>query len=80
MGELDQEVLRICNFSTFSNRNAFRIMAEASGVPQEKIDELAKLLPQMIDSGMVESDEEAYTMLFDELGIDIYKDAAVIFD
>jgi DNA polymerase-3 subunit alpha len=82
MAEVEGEgnVMPICTFSTLSNRNAFRIMAEAAGVAPERIDELAKLLPQMIDSGMVESDEEAYTLLFDELGIDIYKDAAAIFD
>lgn len=73
-------MLPICTFSTLSNRNAFRIMAEAAGVEKDKIDDLAKLLPQMIDSGMVESDEEAYTILADELGIDIYKNAAAIFD
>jgi len=73
-------VLRVCNFSTMSNRNSFRIMAEAAGVPSEKIDELAKMIPQMIDTGMVQDDAEAYEMLKDELGIDIYKDAAAIFD
>lgn len=73
-------VMPICTFSTMSNRNAFRMMAEAAGVPKERIDELAKLLPQMIDSGMVQDDEEAYTLLAEEYGVDIYSNAKRIFD
>lgn len=73
-------VLPICTFSTISNRNAFRLMAEAEGVPKERIDELAKMIPQLIDTGMVQDDEEAYTLLAEELGFDIYKSAAAIFD
>jgi DNA polymerase-3 subunit alpha len=80
MAELGQEAVPICTYSTLSNRAAFRLMAEAAGVPQEKIDEYAKLLPQMIDSGMVEDDEEAYELLKEELGIDIHQDAAAVFD
>jgi DNA polymerase-3 subunit alpha len=55
-------------------------MAEAAGVEPEKINELAKLIPQMIDTGMVGSDQEAYEQIADELGIDIHQDAAAIFD
>lgn len=73
-------VMPICTYGTLNNRAAFRMMAEAAGVEQDKIDELAKLLPQMIDSGMVQSDEEAYEMLFEELGIDLHANAAAIFD
>lgn len=82
MAETEGEgnVLPICTFSTISNRNAFRLMAEANGVPKERIDELAKLIPNMLDSGMVQDDEEAYVVLGEELGIDIYKDAAAVFD
>jgi DNA polymerase-3 subunit alpha len=73
-------VLPICTYSTTSNRNAFRMMAEAAGVPKERIDELAKLLPQMIDSGMVTDEEEAYETLREELGMDIHADASAVFD
>lgn len=80
MDEIGQEMLAICTYGTLSNRATFRLIAEANGVPQEKIDELAKLLPQMIDSGMVSSDEEAYEILKEQLGIDAHEDAAAIFD
>jgi DNA polymerase III subunit alpha len=73
-------VLPICTYSTVSNRNAFRMMAEAAGVEQDEIDRLAKLLPQMIDSGMVQSTEEAYEILAEEYGIDIYANAKAVFD
>jgi DNA polymerase-3 subunit alpha len=80
MRELGQEVYAICTYSTLSNRNTFRLMAEAAGVDKERIDELAKLLPQMIDSGMVSSDEEAYEILREEYGLDLHSDASAIFD
>lgn len=80
MQEIGQDALPICTYSTLSNRNAFRLIAEANGVPKERIDELARLLPQMIDSGMVSSDEEAYEILREELGIEAHEDAAAIFD
>ena len=80
MHEIGQDVLPICTYSTLSNRNAFRLIAEANGIPKERIDELAKLLPQMIDSGMVSSDEEAYEIIMEEFGTDIHGDAAAIFD
>ena len=80
MHEIGQDILPICTYSTLSNRNAFRLIAEANGIPKERIDELAKLLPQMIDSGMVSSDEEAYELILEEFGADIHEDAAAIFD
>jgi DNA polymerase-3 subunit alpha len=82
MEEVEGEgnVMPICTYSTLSNRSAFRLMAEAAGVEKEKIDELTKIIPDMIDSGMVESDEEAYETLREELGIDIYSQAAQLFD
>ena len=73
-------MLSICTYSTLANRNAFRMAAEAAGVPEAEIEKYAKLLPQMIDSGMVDSDEEAYEMVFEELGIDLYDNAAAVFD
>lgn len=82
MAEIEGEgnVMPICTYSTTSNRNAFRMMAEAAGVPKERIDELAKLLPQMIDSGMVGSEEEAYELVQEELGIDLHANATAVFD
>jgi DNA polymerase III subunit alpha len=68
MAELEGEgnVRAICTYSTVNNRAAFRLMAQAAGVPEERVDELAKLLPQMIDSGLVSDEEEAYELLKDE--------------
>lgn len=80
MDSIGQHMLPICTHQTVSNRNAFRMMAEASGIEKEQIDELAKLLPQMIDSGMVNSDEEAYELIREEYGIDLHGDASAIFD
>jgi DNA polymerase-3 subunit alpha len=82
MAEIEGEgnVLPVCTYSTLSNRAAFRLAAEAAGVPKERIDQLAKIIPDMIDSGMVESDDQAYEQLRDELGIDIYQDASHLFD
>jgi len=77
--EGDNNVRGICTFSTINNRAAFRLMASAAGVPEERIDELAKILPQMIDSGLVESDEEAYEMLKDEYP-DLYDLVSDVFD
>lgn len=65
--EGDGNVRPICTYSTVSNRAAFRLMAESAGVSKERIDELAKLLPQMIDSGMVSDEEEAYELLREEV-------------
>lgn len=82
LAEIEGEgnMLSICTYSTLANRNAFRMAAEAAGVPEEKIEEYSKLLPQMIDSGMVDSDEEAYEMVQEELGIDLYGNASAVFD
>lgn len=77
--EGDNNVRGICAFSTVSNRAAFRLMAEANGVPKERIDELAKILPQIIDSGLVTSDEEAYEILKDEYP-DLYELVTNVFD
>jgi len=59
-------VMPVCTYNTVANRAAFRLAAESAGLPQERIDELAKLLPQMIDSGMAGSEEEAYELLAEE--------------
>lgn len=81
MAEIEGEgnVMPICTYSTVSNRNAFRMMAEAAGMSKERVNEVAKLLPQMIDSGMVDSDEEAYEALADEFP-ELHDLASSIFD
>lgn len=77
--EGEGNMLPICAYSTVSNRRAFRMMAEAAGIPAERIDEIAKLLPQMIDSGMVSSEEEAYELLKEEVP-ELHDLAAQVFD
>lgn len=80
MAELGQEVVPICNFTTLQNRAAFRLIAEAHGVPEEKISEYTKLLPSQSDSDSVAEDEDAYERLLEELGIDIHGEASQVFD
>lgn len=77
--EGEGNVRAICTYSTVSNRAAFRLMAEAAGVGEERIDQLAKLLPQMIDSGLVTDDEEAYELLKEEFP-DLYDLVENVFD
>jgi DNA polymerase-3 subunit alpha len=73
------EVVQICNYGTLANRSAFRHVAEALGVPKEVQDEISKILPQMIDSGMVEEENDAYEMLKHEYP-ELYDLAAGVFD
>lgn len=80
MAELGQEVVPICNFTTMQNRAAFRMIAEAHGVPEETIKELTKLLPSQSDSDSVDEGEDAFVRLMDDLGIDIHKEVSEIFD
>jgi DNA polymerase III subunit alpha len=81
MEELEGEgqVVQICNYGTFANRSSFRTVASALGIPKEKQDEISKLLPQLIDSGMVEEDADVYEALKDEYP-EIYELASGIFD
>lgn len=81
MNELEGEgqVVQICNYGTFANRSSFRMAASAYGIPKEEIDEITKLLPQMIDSGMVDDEADAYEMLKEEHP-ELYAVAAEIFD
>lgn len=73
------DVVQICNYGTLANRSAFRHVAEALGVSKEAIDEIAKILPQMIDSGMVDEENDAYEMLRHEYP-ELYELAAGVFD
>jgi DNA polymerase-3 subunit alpha len=79
MNELEGEgqVVQICNYGTLANRSAFRMAANSLGIPKETQDEISRLLPQMIDSGVVA--EEAVETLRVEYP-DLYKLMAGIFD
>lgn len=73
------QVRQISNYGTLANRSTFRMIAEKLGLPKEQVDEIAKLLPQMIDSGMVDDENDAYELLREEYP-HIYEMAAGIFD
>lgn len=83
MEELEGEgqVVQICNYGTLANRSAFRMVAESQGIPKETIDEISKLLPQMIDSGLVEEGEfdSAFEILKEDYP-DVYDLTAGVFD
>lgn len=73
------QVVQICNYGTLANRSAFRMIAEAQGIPKEKIDEITKILPSMIDSGMVEEEDSAFELIKEEYP-DIYELTSGVFD
>lgn len=73
------QVVQICNLGTLANRAAFRMVAEAQGVSKELIDEITKLLPSMIDSGMVDEEDDAYELIKEEYP-DIYELTSGVFD
>jgi DNA polymerase-3 subunit alpha len=77
--EGDGEVVQICNYGTQANRAAFRAAASALGVPKEQQDEISKLLPQMIDSGMVDDEADAYEILKESYP-ELHEYASQIFD
>ncbi|HKU51097.1 MAG TPA: DNA polymerase III subunit alpha, partial [Nitrospira sp.] len=77
--EGEGQVVQISNYGTLANRATFRMVAEKMGMDKEQIDEIAKLLPQMIDSGMVEEENESYEMLKEEYP-QLYETAAGVFD
>lgn len=77
--EGDGNIALLCNYGMFANRSTFRTVAESLGMPQEKIDEIADLLPQMIDSGLVDEEEDVYAAL-KEAYPEIYDLAAGVFD
>lgn len=81
MAELEGEgqVVQICNLGTLANRSAFRLVADSLGIPKEQQDDLAKLLPQMIDSGMVEEEGDVYEALKADFP-EIYELASSVFD
>lgn len=77
--EGEGQVVKICNYGTFANRAAFRTAADAMGIDKEVIDEISKLLPSMIDSGMVEEEDGAFELLKEEYP-QLYEVASGIFD
>jgi DNA polymerase III subunit alpha len=81
MAELegDGQVVQICAHGTLANRSSFRLIAETLGVPKEQQDEIAKLLPQMIDSGMVDEENDVYESLKADFP-ELYELAHGVFD
>lgn len=77
--EGEGQVRPISTYGTVANRSAFRLIAEALGIGKEQTDEIAKLLPQMIDSGMVEDENEAYEVLKHDFP-EIHELASGVFD
>lgn len=77
--EGEGQVVQICNYGTLANRATFRLIAEQLGMPKEEQDEMAKLLPQMIDSGLVDEESDVYEALKDSYP-EIYEAATKVFD
>jgi DNA polymerase III subunit alpha len=77
--EGEGQIVQMGNYGTLANRSTFRMIAESLGIDKEKQDEIAKLLPQMIDSGLVDEEEDAYAAL-KEAYPDIYELASGVFD
>jgi DNA polymerase-3 subunit alpha len=77
--EGDGQVVPICNYGTLANRSAFRLAASALGIDKERQDEISKLLPQMIDSGMVDEESDVYEALKEQYP-EIYDLATSVFD
>jgi DNA polymerase-3 subunit alpha len=73
------QIVQISNWGTAANRRAFRTAASALGMPKEKQDEIAKLLPQMIDSGMVDDDTDVFMALREDYP-ELYEIASGVFD
>lgn len=73
------QVVQISNWGTAANRKAFRMAASALGMPKEEQDEIAKLLPQMIDSGMVDEDTDVLMALREDYP-ELYEISSSIFD
>lgn len=73
------QVIQISNWGTAANRKSFRMAASALGMPKEEQDEIAKLLPTMIDSGMVDEDADVLMALREDYP-ELYEIASGIFD
>lgn len=77
--EGEGNVVQICNYGTFANRSAFRMIAESQGIPKELADEISNLLPSMIDSGVVDQEDDAFELIKEEYP-DVYELTAGVFD
>lgn len=73
------QIIQISNWGTAANRKSFRMAASALGMPKEEQDEIAKLLPTMIDSGMVDEDADVLLALREDYP-ELYELASGIFD
>lgn len=73
------QVVQVCNWGTAANRRAFRMAASALGMPKEQQDDISKLLPQMIDSGMVDEDSDVFMALREDYP-ELYELSSEIFD
>jgi len=73
------QIVQISNWGTAANRRAFRMAASALGMPKEEQDEISRLLPQMIDSGMVDEDTDVFMALREDYP-ELYEIASGIFD
>lgn len=73
------QIVQVSNWGTAANRKAFRMAASTLGMPKEEQDEIAKLLPQMIDSGMVDEDADVFMALREDYP-ELYEIAGSIFD
>jgi DNA polymerase-3 subunit alpha len=77
--EGEDSLVLLCNYGTLANRSTFRMVADSLGIPQEQQNEIADLLPQMIDSGLVDEEEDVYSAL-KETYPEIYELASGVFD
>lgn len=73
------QIVQISNWGTAANRKAFRMAASALGMPKEEQDEISKLLPQMIDSGMMDEDTDIFMALREDYP-ELYEISSQIFD
>lgn len=73
------QVQQVSNWGTAANRSAFRTAASALGMPKEQQDEISKLLPQMIDSGMVDEDTDVLMAIREDYP-ELYEIASELFD
>lgn len=77
--EGEGQVVPISNYGTLANRSTFRMVANALGIDKARQDEISKLLPQMIDSGIVDEESDVYEAL-KETYPEIYDLAQEVFD
>lgn len=73
------QCVQIGQYGTLANRSSFRLIAETLGIPKETQDEISRLLPQMIDSGMIDDEDDIWVALKEEYP-DIYERTQGVFD